>query len=78
MSPSNTPPDTTAAPANLAHILVVDDEPGMRRMMSRALEREGYKVRTAADGGAALAVLETETLDLIVSDIVMIESPNLQ
>ncbi len=53
------------------HILVVDDEPGMRRVVSRALTRKGYRVETAADGPAALAILDTMTIDLVISDIVM-------
>jgi two-component system, OmpR family, response regulator MprA len=56
-----------AAPA----ILVVDDDPPIRRMLERTLAAEGYGVRTAADGGAALAAVERSVPDLIVLDVTM-------
>ena len=56
-----------AAPA----ILVVDDDPPIRRMLERTLAAEGYGVRTAADGGAALAAVERSVPDLIVLDVAM-------
>jgi DNA-binding NtrC family response regulator len=66
---------STAAPAELVRspgfILVVDDEPGMRRMVSRALEREGHRVRTASTGAEALEAAAAGGVDLVVSDIVM-------
>ena len=37
-------------------ILVVDDEPQLRRALERALKLEGYEVELAADGDEALAV----------------------
>jgi len=55
----------------LGHVLVVDDEPGMRRMVTRALEREGYRARSAATGPEALEILDAGGVDLVVSDIVM-------
>jgi len=36
-------------------VLVVDDDPPLRRMLARTLAAEGYEVTVAADGGAALA-----------------------
>jgi two-component system, OmpR family, response regulator MprA len=56
-----------AAPA----ILVVDDDPPIRRMLERTLAAEGYAVRTAADGGGALAAVERSVPDLIVLDVGM-------
>jgi len=55
------------------HILVVDDEPVVRRFASRVLEEAGYKIATAADGAQALLALrrEPEAFDAVVSDIVM-------
>jgi DNA-binding response OmpR family regulator len=45
-----------AASASAARrILVVDDDPSIRRMLERTLQAEGYDTRTASDGGAALA-----------------------
>ena len=52
-------------------ILVVDDDPPIRRMLERTLAAEGYAVRTVADGGAALAAVERSVPDLIVLDVAM-------
>jgi PAS domain S-box-containing protein len=54
-------------------ILVVDDEEGIRRSAARVLRRFGYEVEEAADGKAALAVLEgaATRFDLVLSDLVM-------
>ena len=42
----------------VAHILIVDDENNIRRVLAAMLKREGYEVTTAADGEQALAVLQ--------------------
>ncbi len=52
-------------------ILVVDDEPIILETMTAILESEGYTVRTAEDGFAALAVLRNTQPDLIISDLRM-------
>ena len=64
-------PPQTAAPA--ARVLVVDDEPSMRQMLSIALRREGYQVSTAEDGESALAALAAGQLDLLITDVRMPE-----
>ena len=58
------------------HILLVDDEEGLRRVAKRALELAGYTVTTAADGVEALEVFQTRKGEfaLVVSDVTM---PNL-
>ena len=43
----------------------------MRRMLERSLGAEGFEVRSAADGGAALAMAESEAPDLVVLDVAM-------
>jgi two-component system response regulator MprA len=50
-------------------VLVVDDDPPIRRMLERTLGAEEYLVRTAADGGAALAAVERSAPDVIVLDV---------
>ena len=50
-------------------ILVVDDDPHIRRMLERTLVADGYAVTGAADGGAALAAVERAAPDLILLDI---------
>ena len=55
------------------HILLVEDEEGLRRVAQRALEKVGYKVLTAADGLEALEVYHRQPaeIDLIITDVVM-------
>jgi len=52
-------------------ILVVDDEPEVRSLLSLFLSDEGYRVTTAGDGAEAIAVLETQGFDLVLLDIKM-------
>ena len=52
-------------------MLVVDDEPSIRDLVALILGIEGYPVQTAANGAEALAILEHEEFDLIVSDVRM-------
>jgi two-component system response regulator MprA len=52
-------------------ILVVDDDPPIRRMLERTLVAEGYEVTTAADGGSALVQVERAAPDLLVLDVAM-------
>ena len=54
-------------------ILLVEDEDAVRAFGARALTQRGYRVLEAASGVEALAQLETESVDLIVSDVVMPE-----
>jgi two-component system response regulator MprA len=54
-----------------AAILVVDDDAPIRRMLDRTLTAEGYEVRCAADGGAALASIERSAPDAVVLDVSM-------
>jgi CheY-like chemotaxis protein len=53
------------------HILLVDDEPTIRKLLSMLFLAEGYKVSTAQDGFDALLQLRTMTPDLIASDLNM-------
>ena len=52
-------------------ILVVDDEPTLRDLMTDILIDEGYLVRSAPDGVAALELHASAPADVIVSDIMM-------
>ncbi len=54
-----------------ATILVVDDSPTICRLVTTALERQGYQVFTAADGLEALAKMSDMLPDLILLDITM-------
>ena len=57
--------------ADAATVLVVDDEPDLVELLQYALETEGFRVLTAADGVAALQIAEAEKPDLVVVDIMM-------
>jgi two-component system, NtrC family, response regulator AtoC len=59
-------------------ILIVDDEDSMRHMLTLILKREGYEPRAVGRGGEALAILEGETFEFILSDIVMPEMGGLE
>ncbi|MFQ5942996.1 MAG: response regulator transcription factor [Anaerolineales bacterium] len=52
-------------------ILVVEDEDNIREVVGRYLEREGFSVREAADGYAALDAIEQQEPDLIVMDLML-------
>ena len=52
-------------------ILVVDDERSMRELLAIVLRREGYEVLLAENGKSAIATLEKEPVDILISDIKM-------
>jgi CheY-like chemotaxis protein len=49
-------------------VLYVDDDDGLRRLVSRALTRRGYDVTAAASGEEALSLVETQTFDVVALD----------
>lgn len=53
------------------HILVVDDEPQITRVLRTSLEAQGYDVRVANDGETALEIVKDFTPDLVVTDLAM-------
>jgi DNA-binding NtrC family response regulator len=57
--------------AYMQHILVVDDEPDIRRLVCEILEDEGYQVATAENAAAARELKKTTAPDLILLDIWM-------
>ena len=61
MAPDDTP----------AHVVVAEDDRGVRESLARALRFEGYAVRTVADGAAALATVEELPTDVVVLDVMM-------
>jgi DNA-binding response OmpR family regulator len=52
-------------------VLVVDDEKSLRDFVRKNLEVRGYKVLTASNGLEAMAVFNTERVDLVILDIMM-------
>ena len=72
--PSEAPPvERASVPAHAGQtILVVDDEPAIRQVVTRGLTMLGYRVLPAADGAGALASLDREgSVDLILTDLMM-------
>jgi two-component system, NtrC family, response regulator AtoC len=55
----------------MAHVLIVDDETNIRRVLAAMLKREGYEATTSADGEQALAVLAKTPVDVVVTDLIM-------
>jgi two-component system response regulator PilR (NtrC family) len=60
-----------------ARILVVDDEQSMREFLEIFLRREGYEVVTAGDVDTAVAHLEADEIDLVITDMQMPEKTGL-
>jgi DNA-binding response OmpR family regulator len=52
-------------------ILVVEDDPGIMRLVRKALEQAGYVVDTAADGKTGLDMAENENYGLVILDIML-------
>jgi two-component system KDP operon response regulator KdpE len=60
--------------ADRAHILVVDDEPQITRVLRTTLVARGYEIRVANDGEMALEIMKDWTPHLVITDLAM---PNL-
>lgn len=56
---------------NSGHILIVDDEPSMRRYLQTVLELDAYRVSTAANGVEALERIQRDQPDVVLLDMVM-------
>jgi PAS domain S-box-containing protein len=67
------PAAAEAAPviANRRRALVVDDEPDIADTIRELLEREGFSVTVASDGGSALKALDYQEFDVVLSDLRM-------
>ncbi|MCU6670535.1 two-component system response regulator GlrR [Enterobacteriaceae bacterium H4N4] len=66
---------TTRKPA---HLLLVDDDPGLLKLLGMRLVSEGYSVVTAESGQEGLRVLGREKVDLVISDLRMDEMDGMQ
>ena len=67
------PSEHEAARGGDERVLVVDDEPGVRKLLARILRSRGYDVFETEDGPSALALLSTSDrqMDLVVTDVMM-------
>jgi DNA-binding response OmpR family regulator len=61
----------------MSSILVVEDDPALRRLVEQMLVRERHEVTVAPDGGKALRLLETTSFDLVITDLVMPDTEGL-
>jgi len=62
----------------MIRILLAEDDQVMREYLTRALERAGYAVSAVDRGTAAIPLLETESFDLLLTDIVMPEMDGIE
>jgi DNA-binding response OmpR family regulator len=65
------PEDDLSAMDATARVLVVDDEPMVRDVLSRYLERNGFEVDAAADGELALEAFDARRPDLVLLDLML-------
>lgn len=59
-------------------ILVADDEPGIRDMLSTWLERDGHHVACACSGHEATALMKQEHFDVVIADVLMPDGDGLE
>ena len=64
---------SSETPPTQASVLVVDDDPVNRMLLSRSLERDGHRVTTAEDGQEAWEILQRDPFDVVLLDVVMPE-----
>src|SRR4051812_8385744 len=56
---------------SMTRVLVIDDDPDIRRMITFALSDEGFQIEEASDGNAALDLLDRRHADVILLDMKM-------
>jgi len=71
MPPSDGAIECATVVTGAATVLVVDDDPGARQLLGTALEVEGFRVVSAADGAAALQAFRAQPFDCVILDVVM-------
>ncbi|MCK4670992.1 MAG: response regulator [Candidatus Aegiribacteria sp.] len=55
----------------MASILIVDDDSMVRKMLVKVFQNENYLTLEASDGNSALRIFRDETIDVVITDIVM-------
>ncbi len=61
-----------------AHILIVEDDPEMRDLLRKVLEKEGYRISAVGDGHEAIGFLSQSSCELILTDMLMPEDGGLE
>ena len=59
-------------------ILIIDDEPQIRLMLKKMLEREGFDIIVASDGKEGMKLFEKDPVDLVITDIIMPEKDGIE
>jgi CheY-like chemotaxis protein len=59
------------APTDPVHVLVVDDDRNVQRMLAEALGKAGFRVTVEQDGEAGLAAFERQTFDVVLLDVLL-------
>jgi len=67
-----------APPTEARRLLVADDDPDIRQLLSDRLTSDGYVVHTAADGREALKAIRSQKFDALIADIKMPEVSGLE
>ncbi len=62
----------------MAHILVIDDEQGMREAIQKILERAGHRVSIASNGREGLARVANAPPDVVITDVFMPEKDGIE
>jgi CheY-like chemotaxis protein len=64
---------TADLPRGTETILVVEDDPGIRNLVTRLLQKTGYRVRVASNGSEALPIIDgsPDVIHLLITDVVM-------
>lgn len=62
----------------MAHILVIDDEQGMREAMQKILARAGHQVSLASNGREGLAHVTISVPDVVITDVFMPEKDGIE
>ena len=55
----------------MAKILIIEDNDGVRKLLRRTLEQDGYQIEEAADGQSALKTFKKAPADVVITDIFM-------
>ena len=53
----------------LTHVLLVDDEPAICKALATAIARSGFRVTTAMSGQDAIAIVRSERVDILITDL---------
>lgn len=67
----------TGGPSGAEHVLVVDDSASQRRVLNLFLSRWGFRVSEADSGKSALAIMQNDPVDVVISDWMMPEMSGL-